>query len=67
MDSMPSEIWIDSCAHRLQRQWRTVDSEMLEEVAAGLWHDPRLRAMTPAEAASDWLRPVASGPRQAAD
>ncbi len=51
MDSTPAELWIDACAHRLQRQWRTVDPEMLEEVATDLWRDPRLRAMTPTEAA----------------
>lgn len=27
---MPAELWIDACAHRLQRQWRTVDPEVLK-------------------------------------
>ena len=58
---MDRDVWIDACAHRLQRQWRTVDPAQLEEVAAGLWADERLRAMAPAQAAVDWLRPVASG------
>lgn len=58
------DLWIAAYAHRLQRQWRTVDPEQLEDVAADLWRDPRLRAMTPTEAAVDWLRPVATGPRQ---
>ena len=58
---MDRDIWIDACAHRLQRQWRTVDPEQLEQVAADLWADPLLRLMSPAEAAVEWLRPVASG------
>ena len=61
---MPAELWIAACAHRLQRRWRTVDPAMLEEVAADLSRDPRLRAMAPSEAAADWLRPVATGPQQ---
>jgi hypothetical protein len=64
MDSMPAELWIDPVAHRLHRQWRTVDPEQLEDVAAGLWRDPRLHVMTPAEAVTYWLRPVASDPQQ---
>ena len=51
-------LWIEACAHRLQRQWRTVDPEVLEEVARDLAQDPRLRAMAPGEAAVDWLKPV---------
>lgn len=31
----------------------------LEDVAAELWRDRRLRALPPAEAATDWLRPIA--------
>lgn len=62
MDDAQKDQWIAACAHRLQRQWRTVDPEQLEDVAADLWRDPRLRAMTPADAAVDWLRPVATGP-----
>ncbi|SDE58051.1 hypothetical protein SAMN05444679_12585 [Variovorax sp. CF079] len=33
--------------------------EPLEDIAADLWRDARLRAMTPAEAAQNWLEPVA--------
>ena len=47
--------WIAICAHQLQRQWRTVDPEQLDEVAADLWGDPRLRAMAPEDAAVIWL------------
>lgn len=61
---MPAATWIDAVAHRLHRHWRTVDADVLEDVATDLWRDPRLRAMTPAEAAVDWLRPVATGLRQ---
>lgn len=56
---MDRETWIAACAHRLQRQWRTVDPEQLEEVAGDLWGVERLRDMAPADAAVDWLRPVA--------
>jgi hypothetical protein len=65
MDSMPADLWIAACAHRLQRQWGTVDPEQLEEVAADLWCEARLRAMTPAEAAIDWLRPRSCWPAMA--
>jgi len=55
---MDRDIWIALCAHRLQRQWRTVDPEQLDEVAGDLWSDERLRRLAPADAAVDWLRPV---------
>jgi hypothetical protein len=58
MDETPADLWIAACAHRLQRQWRTVDPETLEEVAADLWRDPRLSSMAPAEAAARWLEPL---------
>lgn len=58
MDETPADLWIAACAHRLQRQWHTVDPETLEEVAAELWRDPRLSSMAPAEAAARWLEPV---------
>ena len=45
-------IWIAVCAHRLQRQWRTVDPEQLDEVAGDLWKDERLRRLAPDEAAN---------------
>ncbi|RZL93341.1 MAG: hypothetical protein EOP82_07925 [Variovorax sp.] len=57
---MERDGWIAICAHQLQRQWRTVDPEQLDEVAADLWIDPRLRAMAPQEAAEEWLRPLAT-------
>jgi hypothetical protein len=39
---------------------RSPDPEVLDEVAADLWRDSRLRAMAPAEAATRWLEPVAT-------
>lgn len=56
--TMDREIWIAVCAHRLKRQWRTVDTELLDEVAEDLWADERLREMEPTAAASQWLDPV---------
>jgi len=52
------EIWIAACAHALQRHWRTVDPEQLEEVASDLWRDASLRVLSPAEAAVVWLKPI---------
>jgi hypothetical protein len=59
MDDTSADIWIAACAHRLQQRWRTVDPLRLEDLAADLWRDPRLRAMAPGEAAENWLQPVA--------
>jgi len=52
------QIWIAACAHELQRRWRTVKPEQLEEVAGDLWRDERLGVMAPGEAAVEWLRPM---------
>ena len=56
---MDREIWIAACAHRLQQQWHTVNPLELEEVAADLWSDQRLRARGPTTAAQEWLKPIA--------
>jgi len=61
---MDREIWIAVCAHRLQRQWRTIDPDQLDELAADLWKDERLRKMAPDEAATRWLEPLASRDEQ---
>ena len=61
---MDREIWIAVCAHRLQRQWRTIDPDQLDELAADLWKDERLRSLAPDEAATRWLEPLASGHEQ---
>jgi hypothetical protein len=58
---MDRETWIAACAHRLQRQWRTVDPEQLEEVAGDLWNDEGLREMQPGNAAEKWLAPLEVG------
>lgn len=50
-----ARIWIAACSHRLQRCWRTVAPEQLEEVAETLWADERLRALDPDIAAAAWL------------
>lgn len=57
---MDRENWIAVCAHRLQKQWRTVDPELLDEVAGDLWKDKTLRGMAPDVAAVAWLEPVRS-------
>ncbi len=62
MAEMTAEIWIAACAHRLQQRWRTVDPLLLEEVAADLWRDDRLRALPPDAAAVAWLDPVQPTP-----
>ncbi len=56
METTP-QIWIAACANQLQRRWRTVDPEQLEELAADLWRVPELRRMAPTVAASA-LQPV---------
>ncbi len=48
--------WVAACSHHLQRQWRSVDPDLLEDVAAELWADAELKALEPADAAAKWLR-----------
>ena len=57
---MNCENWIAVCARRLQKQWRTVDPEVLDEVAGDLWTEEGLREMAPDVAAVAWLEPVMS-------
>ena len=59
--TLPQNVWIAACAHELAKRWRTIDPEQLEDVAEGLSHDDRLRAMPPADAAVEWLRPINGG------
>jgi len=40
------------------RRWRTVDPDVLEEVAADIARESRLRVLAPDEAAVLWLEPV---------
>ena len=60
MESLNADVWIGACAHRLHQRWRTLDAAVLEDLARDLWHDEHLRTMPPAEAAAEWLKPVAS-------
>ncbi|VTU30001.1 hypothetical protein E5CHR_02925 [Variovorax sp. PBL-E5] len=54
--------WIAACAHALQCRWRTVDPEVLEDVAADLWAMESMRILPPLVAARDWLEPVTPPP-----
>ena len=56
----PQHLWIAAVAHYLQRRWRTVEPDVLEDLAEDLSRHERLRAMTPADAAALWLEPVGS-------
>ena len=56
---MDREDWIAVCAHQLQRRWRTIDPEQLDDLAADLWKDEQLRQLPPAQAAIAWLAPIA--------
>jgi hypothetical protein len=58
MNEISIDVWIAACAHELQRCWRTVDPEQLEDLAADLARDGRLRALPPRQAAGEWLRPI---------
>lgn len=60
MVSLDADIWIGACAHRLHQRWRTLDAGVLQALAHDLWQDEHLRGMAPADAAAEWLRPVAS-------
>lgn len=57
---MRANEWMDVVSERLQRQWPTVDPARLDDVAADLWADEKLRSMAPLTAADEWLRPVAN-------
>jgi hypothetical protein len=57
-DEIPTDMWIHFCARRLKLHWRTVDPQQLEELAADLACDARLRALSPQAAATLFLEPV---------
>lgn len=57
-NEIPTDMWIYYCAKRLKLHWRTVDPEQLEELAADLACDARLRALAPQAAAALFLAPV---------
>lgn len=52
MDTQADEIWIEACAHRLQRHWRTVESSELAATARQIAQSPELRALAPSAAAA---------------
>jgi hypothetical protein len=58
--TMEQDVWIAAFAHRLLRHWRNVHPDELDQVAADLWRDARLREMDPVEAAEEWLKPIAT-------
>lgn len=60
-DEIPTDMWVFYCAKRLKMHWRTVDPVQLEELAADLANDPRLRVLSPQAAAALWLEPVLLG------
>lgn len=62
MQANPSGDWLSTVSALLQQQWPTVDPTRLDEVALDLWRDEHLRAMEPATAATEWLRPVNASP-----
>ncbi len=55
MDENAREQWVAQCARRLRQHWRTIDLASLEEVAAELHRDERMRSMSAADAAAAWL------------
>lgn len=64
-DAPNGGAWIAKAArgrrqHALHRQWRTVDPDQLDDAAAELCLDERLRAMPPVKAVSEWLKPLSS-------
>ncbi|MBC8057133.1 MAG: hypothetical protein H7Y61_11195 [Rhizobiales bacterium] len=50
--------WVAIAAHRLHYRWRSIDPRQLDEVAAELWTDERLRRLEPARAVDTWLTPI---------
>lgn len=58
MEPATDDLWIAALAHHLARRWRTVDPDVLEDVAADIAREPKLRALAPDEAAVLWLEPV---------
>jgi hypothetical protein len=56
--STPEPQWIAIAAHRLQYRWRSIDPDQLDEVAADLWREPKLRELEPAAAVDEWLAPI---------
>jgi hypothetical protein len=58
MDEVTPSNWIARCAVRLGQRWRTVPPAILEEAAVEIWGDLELRALSPEDAAAEWLQPL---------
>jgi len=58
MHHLTQAQWIAIAAHRLQHRWRSINPGQLDDVAAELWRDERLRDLDPAKAVDHWLTPV---------
>jgi hypothetical protein len=55
MQHLEANEWTARCAKRLQQQWRSVEPEQLNEVAAQLWRERVWRELPPEMAAVEWL------------
>ena len=55
MDTIPARQWIALCSARLQERWRTVNPDVLDDLANDLWSDEELRRLKPELAATEWL------------
>ena len=55
---LSADDWIALVAHRLAHRWSRIDPVQLDELAAELYGDESLRALTPAAAADRWLEPL---------
>ena len=58
MHHLTEAQWIAIAAHRLQHRWRSINPGQLDDLAADLWQDERLRSLEPATAVDEWLTPV---------
>ena len=59
MHQLTSAQWIAIAAHRLHHRWRSVTPAQLDELAADLLRDERLRELEPETAVDEWLPPIA--------
>ena len=62
MERLSSQEWIALASHRLSFRWRHVAPEQLDEVAADLHRDEKLRSLEPGEAADTWLALLSKKP-----
>lgn len=55
MERLSPQEWIALASPRLARRWRRVNTEQLDEVAADLYRDEKLRSLAPSAAVDNWL------------